>query len=121
LQRPGLVEKLTAAIEGSHPDAARIAPRDLLQNVLYPPINLFRRFLLRDEDGFNQALVEALGLYKRYWTADEGREEIPSGTVPIPLLAIACLAHDGGLTLDVTSDYLPKHLVQRDWLGEFRT
>jgi hypothetical protein len=121
LQRPGLVEKLTAAIQGSHPDAAAVAPRDLLQNVLYPPINLFYRFLLRDEEGFNQALVEGLELYKRYWTADEDRANDPSGTVPLALLAITCLAYDGGLPIEVVSDYLPKHLVGRGWLGEFPT
>ncbi|MFI2350421.1 immunity 49 family protein [Streptomyces sp. NPDC019443] len=41
LQRPGLVDKLIAAIEGSNPEVARTVPRDLLQGVLYPPINLF--------------------------------------------------------------------------------
>jgi hypothetical protein len=121
LQRPGLVEKLTAAIQGSHPDAARVAPRELLQHILYPPINLFYRFLLRDESGFNEALVEALELHKRYWTADEEREEDPSSAVPISLLAITCLAHDGGIPVEVESDYLPHHLVRRDWLGEFPT
>lgn len=45
LQRPGLVDKLIAAIEASHPAVARTTPRDLLQGVLYPPINLFYHFV----------------------------------------------------------------------------
>jgi hypothetical protein len=121
LQRPGLVEELTAALQGSHPDAARVAPRDLLQNVLYPPINLFYRFLRQDGPGFNQALVEALELHKAYWTADEDREKDPTGAIALVPLAVACLAHDGGIPIEVESDYLPKHLLDRGWLGEFPT
>jgi hypothetical protein len=121
LQRPGLVEELTAALQGSHPDVARIAPRDLLQNILYPPINLFYRFLRQDVQGFNQALAEAVELHKAYWTADQKRTDSPSGMVALAPLAVACLAHDGGIPVEVESDYLPKHLLQRDWLGEFET
>ncbi|WNM30021.1 immunity 49 family protein [Streptomyces sp. Li-HN-5-11] len=119
LQRPGLVEELTAALQGSHPEVATIAPRDLLQNILYPPINLFYRFLRRDEPGFNQALTEAVELHKAYWTADEDRTDDPSGMAALAPLAVACLAYDGGLKINVESDYLPKHLLERAWLGEF--
>ncbi|SDG14141.1 immunity 49 family protein [Streptomyces griseoaurantiacus] len=118
-QRPGLVEELTAAMQQSHPDVATIAPRDRLQQVLYPPINLFYRFLRQDAPGFNQALTEALELHKAYWTADEDRTDDPSGMMALAPLAIACLAHDGGIPIEVESDYLPKHLLERGWLGEF--
>lgn len=63
-EQPGLPEKLTSAIEPSHPNIATIAPHDLLQCVLYPPINLSHQFLRKDHDGFNQALAEALELHK---------------------------------------------------------
>ncbi|MET7313116.1 immunity 49 family protein [Streptomyces sp. NPDC005134] len=121
LQRPGLVEKLVAAIEGSYPEAVSVTPRDLLQGVLYPPIGLFHRFVRKDEQGFNQALVEALELHKAYWTADEDRAKDPDGRIALGPLALACLAHDGEIPLAVESDYLPKHLLQRSWLGEFPT
>ncbi|MEU3037274.1 immunity 49 family protein [Streptomyces griseoaurantiacus] len=119
LGRSGLVEDLTAAIQGSHPEAASVTPRELLQNVLYPPINLFYRFLRQDGTGFNEALTEALELHRAYWTADEDRTRDPSGTVALAPLAVACLAHDGGIPIEVESDYLPKHLLERGWLGEF--
>lgn len=121
LQQPGLVDKLIATIEGSHPEAVQVAPADLLQNVLYPPINLFHRFLRKDEVGFNQALVEALELHKAYWTADEDRAKDPDGRIALGPLAVACLAYDGGIPVEVESEYLPKHLLQRSWLGEFET
>ncbi|MGW0836693.1 immunity 49 family protein [Streptomyces prunicolor] len=119
LERPGLVEKLSAAIDNSYPEVATIAPRDLLQNVLYPPINLFYQFLRKDHDAFNAALVEALQLHKNYWTADEKRSNDLGGSVALGPLAIACLAYDAGFPINVESDYLPKHLLERDWVGEF--
>ncbi|MFF1839506.1 immunity 49 family protein [Streptomyces sp. NPDC058231] len=121
LKRPGLVDKLVAAIEGSYPQAATITPPDLLQNILYQPINLFHRFVRKDEAGFNQALVEALELHKQYWTADEERAGRIEGTIALGPLAIACLAYDGEIPIEVESEYLPKALLQRDWIGEYDT
>lgn len=121
LRRPGLAEKLTATFEMSNPSVARIAPRDLLDGQLYPPINLFYHFVRRDTDGFSPALVEALKLHKTYWTLTEEREKDIDGSIALGPLAIACLAYDGGFPIEVESEYLPKHLLQRSWLGEFPT
>lgn len=121
LRRPGLVEKLTATFEASDPSVARIAPRDLLQGLLYPPINLFYRFVRRDEEGFSPALVEALELHRAYWTLNEERAADIDGSIALGPLAIACLAYDGGIPIEVESEYLPKHLLQHGWLGEFPT
>ncbi|MDG4856783.1 immunity 49 family protein [Streptomyces sp. T-3] len=119
-EEPGLVEKLKAAIEMSDPQVATIAPRDLLQNILYPPINLFYQFLRKDHDGFNAALVEALELHKTYWSTGDRSSKLP-GYLALGPLAIACLAYDAGFPIEVESEYLPKHLLQRTWLGEFPT
>lgn len=121
LRRPGLAEKLVAAIEASYPEVARIAPRDLLQKILYQPINLFHRFLRKDHDGFNKALLEALDLHKSYWTANEDREEDVSGYLALGPLAIACLAYDADFPINVESDYIPSQLLNRAWVGEFPT
>ncbi|MER6304899.1 immunity 49 family protein [Streptomyces sp. NPDC001657] len=121
LQRPGLVDKLIAAIEGSNPEVARSVPRDLLQGVLYPPINLFYHFVRKHEEGFSPALVEALELHKAYWTLNEEREADIDGTLALGPLAMACLAYDGGLPVEVESGYLPKYLLEHGWLGEFPT
>ncbi|MFF4571317.1 immunity 49 family protein [Streptomyces sp. NPDC001410] len=121
LRRPGLVEKLTATFQASDPAVARIAPRDLLDGQLYPPINLFYHFVRKDEEGFSPALVEALKLHKMYWTLNEDRQAKLDGTIALGPLAIACLAYDGRIPIEVESDYLPKHLLQHDWLGEFPT
>ena len=119
LKRPNFVESLTAAIQQSHPDIARIADRDLLDKILYQPINLLHKFVRKDEAGFNRALVEALEHHKAYWTETEEREESVEGLLALGPLAITCLAYDGGIPVEVESDYLPKHLVERSWVGEF--
>jgi hypothetical protein len=121
LERPGLFEKLRSAIELSHPEYATIASRDLLQNILYQPIHLFSFFVRRDRDGFNGALREALELHKVYWTATEKRARSPRGAVALGPLAMACLAYDAGFPIDVHSEYLPKALLERAWVGEFET
>ncbi|MCX5013157.1 immunity 49 family protein [Streptomyces sp. NBC_00555] len=121
LQRPGLVDKLIATIEASNPEVVQVAPRDLLQGILYPPINLFYHFVRKDEAGFSPALADALKLHKAYWTLNEDREADIDGSIALGPLAIACLAHDGEIPIEVESDYLPKHLLQRIWLGEFPT
>ncbi|WP_405504790.1 immunity 49 family protein [Streptomyces anulatus] len=121
LRRPDLAGKLIATIEASDPAVARIAPQDLLQAVLYPPINLFYHYVRNDRDGFAPALADALKLHKIYWTLDEDRAADIDGSIALGPLAIACLAHDAGFPLDIESDYLPKHLLQRTWLGEFPT
>ncbi|MEV0370623.1 immunity 49 family protein [Streptomyces sp. NPDC050636] len=121
LRRPGLAEKLTATLRASDPAVARIAPQDLLQGLLYPPINLFYHFVRRDVEGFSPALVEALKLHKTYWTMDEARETDIDGSIALGPLAIACLAYDGDIPIEVESEYLPKHLLQHGWLGEFPT
>ncbi|MER6739055.1 immunity 49 family protein [Streptomyces puniciscabiei] len=121
LRRPGLVEKLTATFQTSNPSEARIAPRDLLDGQLYPPINLFYHFIRKDEEGFSPALAEALKLHKTYWTLTEERAKDIDGSIALGPLAIACLAYDGGFAIQVESEYLPVHLLQRSWLGEFPT
>ncbi|MCX5377633.1 immunity 49 family protein [Streptomyces sp. NBC_00091] len=119
LKRPELVEELTATFGRSHPDVTVIAGREYVQHVAYPPINLFYKFLRKDEEGFHAALVEALELHKRYWTATPERAEDIEGLVPLGILAVACLAYDGGIPVGVESPYLPGHLLKRSWVGEF--
>lgn len=121
LERPGLAEKLTAAIEASYPNVARDTAPELLEKVLYPPINMFHKFVRRDHAGFNQALVEALRAHRQYSIAEQEETEGMAGMIALGPLAVTCLAYDAGFPIDVTSDYVPKHLLQRSWLGEFAT
>ncbi|RSS51082.1 hypothetical protein EF912_21175 [Streptomyces sp. WAC07061] len=119
LGRPELVPELTLTFQRSHPHVAVIAGRDYIQHIAYPPINLFYKFLRKDEEGFHTALLEALELHKRYWTATPERANDIDGLVPIGILAVTCLAHDAGIPVNVESPYLPEHLLKRSWVGGF--
>ncbi|OKJ00560.1 hypothetical protein AMK18_18140 [Streptomyces sp. CB01249] len=121
LRGPDLADKLIATIEASDPAVAQITPRDLMDGTLYPPINLFYHYVRQDRDGFSPALTEALKLHKAYWTLNEDRATDINGSIALGPLAIACLAYDADFPLDIESDYLPKHLLQRTWIGEFPT
>ncbi|SDC05907.1 Immunity protein 49 [Streptomyces prasinopilosus] len=121
LERPGLGDKLTAAFDGTDPDRLRFLDRETMLKVLYPPINLFYRFIGQDPDQFNEALIQALQLHREYWTASEERRETSDGDIPLAILALTCLAHDAGRPVEVESEYLPEHLLKRSWLGEFPT
>ncbi|MFF1765774.1 immunity 49 family protein [Streptomyces sp. NPDC058249] len=120
LERPGLGEKLVAAFDGTDPDALRFIDREMMLKVLYPPLNLFYRFISQDPVKFNEALVQAVQLHKEYWTAQEEHESLTSDVALAPL-AIACLAYDAGRPIEVESEYLPENLLDRSWLGEFET
>jgi hypothetical protein len=120
-ERPGLGEKFSAAFRGTDPDVLRVADRELMLQILYPPLNLFLQFLKRDAEQFNEGLAQALRLHKAYWTKDEDRRLSTDGAVALGPLAVACLALDVGMPVEVESEYLPKHLLQRSWLGEFPT
>ncbi|MEU7316528.1 immunity 49 family protein [Streptomyces sp. NPDC007083] len=120
-ERPGLVEKLTATLEESHPDRAVIAGAEMVDRILYPPIRLFYCYLRQDREQFQEALVEALEFHKQYWTADEDRTQDLGGTVALGPLAMACLAFDADWDIEVESEYLPHFLLNRTWVGEFDT
>ncbi|MGW7252976.1 immunity 49 family protein [Streptomyces sp. NPDC054834] len=120
-RRPEMWDTLVTAVNGTNPDTARIASRELMLKILYPPLELFHRYQRQDAAQFNTALVNVLTWHKEYWTANETRALNGEGLVALAPLAIACMAYDADIPLEVESDYLPRHLLQRDWLGEFPT
>ena len=69
------------------------------------------------EDQLNQALAEALELYREFWSTEEN-EESPNGYVAIGPLGLASVAHDAGVPIEVTSEYLPQHLHNGAWTRE---
>ncbi|WP_160049921.1 MULTISPECIES: immunity 49 family protein [unclassified Nocardiopsis] len=117
-----LASELRRAMELSDPRGGAFGG-GALDLLVFPKMEVFRQLLLGDSAKFNEALVYALECYKRYHTSQEDQNRV-SGIVPLALLAFACLAYDKaertpGFSLDVESEYLPKHLVKRSWYGEF--
>jgi hypothetical protein len=89
--------------------------------ILYPPLELFHLYLRRETERFNETLATALTWHKEYWTANEARSLSGEGLVALGPLAIACMAHDADMPIEVESEYLPKALLQRNWVGEYDT
>ncbi|MGW8436986.1 immunity 49 family protein [Nocardiopsis sp. NPDC055879] len=113
----GLVER---ARELSDPKRASFAA-DHAEMVTLPELDVLGRLVAGDGPGFNEALVRALELYREY-TAEELAKGSTTGILPLGLLALACLAHDGaveGVSLEVESDYLPAGIVNGSWRDAF--
>lgn len=118
---PGLGDKLTAAIRGTDPEVLQVTDRSLMLRILYPPLNLFYRWAAGDGERFNAELVKALESHKEYWTAEESTAAQVSGLVAVGPLAMACLAYDSGMPIEVESGYIPKYLLERGRVGDFPT
>jgi hypothetical protein len=113
-----LVQKLVSAIDGTDPRS--VADPETVGKLLYPPMEMFHRFIRKDHTGFNQALTNALVLHREYWTEEDRAYQI-SGLVALAPLAMVCMAYDAGVPVEVESDYLPAVLIKRNWCGEFPT
>ncbi|MEU6483389.1 immunity 49 family protein [Streptomyces sp. NPDC046887] len=120
-QRPETWDTLVAAVDGTDPESTRVASKELMLKILYPPVELFHRYQRQEAEQFNAALADALTWHKEYWTANEARSVSGEGLVAVGPLAIACMAYDAGIPIEVESEYLPKHLLQRTWVGEYQT
>ncbi|MFJ1751844.1 immunity 49 family protein [Kitasatospora sp. NPDC088134] len=121
LRRPDLLDKLEVAFAASDPSAPHIAPPEVVDYLLYPPLHLFYLLLRKREDKFGPSLVKALEFHKSYWTSNEAWSSNTSAAVALGPLAVACHAFDGKVPLGVESPYIPKYLLNHEWLGEFPT
>jgi hypothetical protein len=99
----------------------RVADEELALQILYPPIEMFCFPTQREDDRFNSSLANALELHKQFWTKNDERRRDPDGFVARAPLAIASLARGSGVTIEVESDYLPKHLLEGTRVGEHTT
>jgi hypothetical protein len=120
-EEEGLIDTLLQAMQGTEPEALRVADEELVLQILYPPIEMFYFLTQREDDRFNSSLANALELHKQFWTKNDERRKDPDGFVAWAPLAIASLARDSGVTIEVESDYLPKHLLEGTWVGEHTT
>ncbi|MFC8711532.1 immunity 49 family protein [Streptomyces sp. NPDC057197] len=115
----GLVQKLVTAVDATDPQV--VADPETVNRLLYPPMEMFHRFVRGgDREDFNLALAQALQWHKEYWS-EESRAAQTSGFVALAPLAVACIAHDAGIPIEVDSEYLPLALLGRNWCGEFAT
>ncbi|MFC9805277.1 immunity 49 family protein [Streptomyces griseoaurantiacus] len=119
--RRAVWDTLVTAVDGTDSQRAPIAGPELMLKILSPPLDLFQHYLRREPERFNASLVDALTWHKEYWTANEARSRSAEGLVALGPLAIACMAYDVDMPIDVESEYLPKALLKRSWVGEYDT
>ena len=120
-REPGHYEKLLEAIAGTDPAAIPADMQELVLFRLYPPMKMLGFLLSGEHDNFNDALYEALDLHRQYWTRTPDRAKRPEGFLALGILAIASLAKEMGVPIDIESPYIPTQLVQGARIGEFKT
>ncbi|MEU8896238.1 immunity 49 family protein [Nocardia sp. NPDC048505] len=120
LKQPEFGAKLVAAVEGTAPEAIQHTGAGGVLRLMYPPMNLMTQLARGDDDRFNNELAKALQWHKEYWSSEEDFYK-PEGLVSLSLTAVACLARDAGFDITVDSEYIPRYLLEGEWVGEFRT
>ncbi|SHJ76285.1 Immunity protein 49 [Nocardiopsis flavescens] len=121
---PDLVGKLTRSMELCDPLAVPFGAQSV-EALSFPQMEVFRRLLTGDPEEFVKALVQALEDHKRFYGPRGHESRKPDGVVPLSLLSLACLGvdefgrQDPGFTLGIDSEYLPEHIVEATWYGEF--
>lgn len=106
-----VVRAIITAMEGADPERAKIAEPELLLLLLYPPIELLYFVTQGDADQFNTRLTRAIEDHKKFWSKTADRRRDVEGFIAWGPLAMACVAHDMGMTITVETPYLPKHLI----------
>jgi hypothetical protein len=87
--------------------------RDYLALEVGPLLDLAEAVGLRRQDEFDNALAAAVRAYdERYGTED--RRHDPLAHLALPVLGLAALAHDRGLTVRIESERIPLDLVRGD-------
>ncbi|WP_282777296.1 MULTISPECIES: immunity 49 family protein [unclassified Nocardia] len=91
------------------------------RNLLYPPVGMFHALYFKGSSEFNAALLEALELHRLYWHLNPDGQDDRLGSVSLPALAFAIMAHDEGVPIEVASGYLPKNFVNDSWPEVFNS
>lgn len=108
---PQTAKLLLTALDAADPDKVQLASPDYVLDQAVPELEVMGRLLQRDAEAFNAALEKALKLHKTYWGKGK-RAGDPDGFIAWGLTALARLAQDIGITVTVTSDYVPAVLLR---------
>lgn len=115
-----LYPKINRSIELTDPEHLVGPTAEVALLRYYPSMKLLFNLAAGNAEAFNEDLREALELHRRYWTADEERATLPDGFFALMPTALAAVAHDRGISIDVESDYLPRNFVTDYWVRQSR-
>lgn len=110
-QQSGTAAKLLAALEDTDPARLQLSDASYILNILVPAIQLMLRLIEGQAAPFNEALTYALERHKKYWGSAKNKTD-PEGFLALGPLALASLAHDCGIVVQVESDYVPRRLIE---------
>lgn len=102
--------KLQAAIDATDPEKVTISNEEYVLNILVPEMQMLLRLAIGEIAPFNEALQFALERHKKYWSQGN-RKRDPDGYLAPGPLALASLAHEAGMPIDIDSEYLPRDLL----------
>jgi hypothetical protein len=112
------LKKLTDALKATDPDKIPEMTIDATLNITVPEIELIIRFLEGDAQAFNASLAKALECHKKLWSSNEQMAGDPRGFIVIGPLGIACYAYDAGFPIEVESEYIPKYILEKQYLAK---
>jgi hypothetical protein len=110
-QATGTAEKLKVALEATDPAQSKGSDPNYILNILVPAMELLFRVIEGKPAPFNEALHFALERHKKHWGSAKNKTD-PEGLLALGPLAMASLAHDTGIAIEVESDYLPRRLFE---------
>jgi Immunity protein 49 len=81
-------------------------------------MELLAYLLEGNTDHFNESLADALECHKKYFSSNE---KISRGFVAAGPLRLASIAYDCGFPIEVESEYIPKYILENQFLPERKT
>ncbi|MDA3646476.1 immunity 49 family protein [Saccharopolyspora indica] len=111
-----LYEKINRSIELTDPARLTNSTPEIALLRYYPSMKLLFSLARRESGQFNADLAEAVELHQRFWTANNERLNSPDGFFAPGPTALAAVARDLGIPIDVESEYLPRNFVNDFWV-----
>jgi hypothetical protein len=115
-------ELLVQAMEATDPSLLRPNEVDVVLHFDVLEIQLLVHLFQRDQTKFEQCLIEALLMHRKYWSGkdDEGDDlgAHPDSWLSLKLTGLAAAAWDAGMRFDIDSEYLPMRLVEGEFLND---
>lgn len=109
-QFPAAADLLRTAASGVDSAEIDALSRVWVEDVVVPELELGLLALSRDRAGFDGRLGRALEQHHHYYGIEENLHF--HGQLALAPLALACFAHDLGLTTTLDSDYAPRWIIE---------
>lgn len=103
--------RLRMALDATDPAKNKILDEEFVLNIIVPEMQMLFRLAVGEVIPFHEAVEFALVRHKKYWSKSN-RKRDPDGYLAMGPLAIARLAYDAGIHIEVNSEYLPKWLAE---------